>query len=148
MCMCECVFASTRYWLRAGECLSTCLRFRKSVFAQGMPHVRFVIDSYCSAHPTGASRSSCALPRQVKDRCFSCCFPLLGPRTCFLGQKCDVLESSEPSKCVRNAHQMCLKSSEYKQSIPRVSEKLQKSKNAARVWLPLPIRDRRILFWT
>lgn len=50
--------------------------FMRSVFAQGMHHVRFVIDSFCSVHPTGAVRWSCAVPRQVKNICFTLSFPL------------------------------------------------------------------------
>lgn len=56
--------------------------FMRWVFAQGMHCVRFVIDSYCSAHPTGALRLSCAVPWQVRNMCFSSFFFSSSFHTC------------------------------------------------------------------
>lgn len=85
--------------------------FMRWVFAQGMHHVRFVIDSYCSAHPTGALRLSCAVPQQVRNMCFSSCFFLLfffSPSVylhMFLDENATWWKSIKDGKCIRNENQ-------------------------------------------
>lgn len=75
------------------------------VFAQGMHHVRFVIDSYCSAHPTGALRLSCAVPWQVRNMCFpSSFFSLLYLHT-FLDENVTWWKSIKDGKCIRNENE-------------------------------------------
>lgn len=67
VCLCVCVL---HVLLAYGRWLFAYLsRFMRSVFVQGMHHVRFVIDFYCSAHPTGASRLSCVVSHSKWEMC-------------------------------------------------------------------------------
>lgn len=77
VCACVSVFASTHV-ISLGQ-LSVCLPvslYEVSVCPRNAPRP-ICHWSYCSAHPTGALRLSCAVSWQVRNMCFSSFFPLL-----------------------------------------------------------------------